>query len=104
MMLWSAKCKAKFARCFTEFRGASLWIYLNVKKGMFHPSICVFNLPIFEGIIFVTFVCHFEYRVNWHAKSLPTKALQKLARKCKKKFAPKKLARLMCKKVRAKFG
>ena len=44
----------------------------------FHLSICVFNLPIFEAIIFVTFPCHFEYCINWHAKILPTKSIAKI--------------------------
>ena len=41
-------------------------------------SICVFNLPIFVAIIFVTFACHFEYRVNWPAKSLQSKSIVKI--------------------------
>ena len=55
------------------------------KRRKFHVSSCLFNLPIFVAIICVTFVCHFEYRVNWHAKSLQSKALRKFAPECQKK-------------------
>ena len=38
----------------------------------------LFNLPIFVDIFFVTFACHFEYRVYWHAKSLQSKSIAKI--------------------------
>ena len=39
------------------------------KRHKLHVSICIFNLLIFVAIILYTFACHFEYRVNWHAKT-----------------------------------
>ena len=71
----------------------------------FHLSICVFNLPIFEAIIFVTFACHFEYRVNWHAKSLPTKSIAKIGTLNAQKKVPTKIGTLnVLKKVRANLS
>ena len=48
------------------------------KTPKFHVSICVCNLPIFVATIFVTLACHFEYRLNWHAKSLQSKSIAEI--------------------------
>ena len=65
------------------------------KRHKFHVSICVFNLPVFAGIIFVTYACHFEYRLNWHAKSLLSKSIAKIDTLNMQKKAVSKFADLV---------
>ena len=104
--VWGAKCKAKFARCFTE-----LWrcqfVDLNKceKRHKFHVSICLFSLPIFVAIIFVTFAYNFEYHVNWPAKLLQSKkSIAKIGTLNLKKKYGQKLAREVRKKICSKIG
>ena len=60
------------------------------KRHKFHVSICIINLRFFVAIIFVTFACHFEYRVNWHVKRLQSKSIAKIGTlNLHKKYAQK---------------